>query len=163
MKASWNIAKQAMTLGALLMAFASPAFAAPEAATLADKPIKMTERHTPVSVEAEGSDSLGARLSTRVKELFNSSNLFKLEETDTPKFRVLISTVPEFASRPGVGSAYSVVWVFSLSESTLRHYLFRQVGVMTADEVNDVAAKIVEETDKIATRYNYLFPEQPKS
>lgn len=157
-----SLIKKACTFTLCSLILAVPAFAAPEASPLADKPMKMIERHTPVSVEAEGSDSLGARLSTRVKELFNSSNLFKLEETDTPKFRVLISTVPEFSTRPGVGSAYSVVWVFSLSESTLRHYLFRQVGVMTADEVNDVAAKIVEETDKIATRYSYLFPEQPK-
>lgn len=139
------------------------AAAEPEnAATLPDTPIRITERHTPVAVESEGDDSIGASLSTRVKELLNSSNLFMLEEKDTPKFRILISTAPEFPSRPGVGSAYSVVWLFSLSDATLRHYLDREIGLLTPDDVNRVAARIVEKTDRIAVRYGYLFPEQPQ-
>lgn len=149
-------------------AFAAPAGTAPEtaaaadAASLPDKPIKITERQTPVAVEYEGNDSIGARLSTRVKELLNSSNLFMLEKKDTPKFRILISTVPEFKDRPGVGSAYSVTWVFSLSEATLRHYLTREVGVLTPEDVDALAAKIVEQTDQMATHYSYLFPAQSK-
>lgn len=89
--------------------------------------------------------------------MLNSSNLFSLTEKDTPKIRLLISTVSEFPSRPGLGSAYSVVWVFSQSEATLRHFLMREVGVLTPDEVNDLAAKIVERTDGLAVRYGYLF------
>jgi len=126
---------------------------------LPDTPQKITERHTPVTVETTGDDSIGARLSTRLKELFNSSNLFRLEEKDTPKFRILLSTMPEFSDRPGVGSAYSVVWVFSLSDGTLRHFLDRQLGLMTADQINETAAQIVEKTDRLAVQYAYLFPE----
>ena len=143
-------------LGLTLLAGPAPA----QETSLPDRPARLAERHTPVAVEYEGSDSIGARLSTRIKELLNSSNLFKLEEGDTPKFRILISTVPEFSDRPGVGSAYSITWVFSLSEATLRHYLAREVGVLTADEVNDIAAKIVERTDGMAVRYGYLFPDR---
>lgn len=148
-----------MLSGLLIFATQSPALAENEASTLPNTPVKISERHAPVSVEHEGVDSIGARLSTRLKELFNSSNLFKLEDSDIPKFRVLISTVPEFADRPGVGSAYSIVYVFSQSENTLRHYLARDVGVLTPDEVNDLAAKIIERTDGLAVRYGYLFPE----
>lgn len=127
-----------------------------EKAPLPDNPTPITERNTPIAVEFEGTDSLGSRLTTRVKEVFNSSNLFSLTEKDTPKLRVLISSAPEFPSRPGVGSAYSVVWVFSQSEATLRHYLTREVGVLTPDEVNDVAARLIERTDALAARYGYL-------
>ena len=76
---------------------------------------------------------------------------------DKPKIRILIATQPEFKDRPGVGSAYAVVWVFSQSENILRHYLTREVGVVTPDEINGLAAKLVEETDSLATRYGYLF------
>ena len=123
---------------------------------LPDTPKPITERNTPIAVEFEGTDSLGSRLTTRVKEVFNASNLFSLTDKDTPKLRLLISSTPEFPSRPGVGSAYSVVWVFSQSEATLRHYLTREVGVLTPDEVNDVAAKLIERTDALAARYGYL-------
>lgn len=123
-------------------------------------PKKINERLSPVMVEFEGVDSIGSKLSTRLKELFNASNLFNLEGADVPKFRVLISSAPEFKSRPSIGSAYSVVWLFSLSDATLRHYLAMEVGVVSNEDVNDLAAKIVEKTDSIAMRYSYLFPEK---
>lgn len=126
-------------------------------AAIPDKPTRITERNTPVAVEYEGNDSIGSRLATRVKETLNSSNLFSLTDKDTPKIRILIATQPEFKDRPGVGSAYAVVWVFSQSENILRHYLTREVGVVTPDEINGLAAKLVEETDSLATRYGYLF------
>ena len=133
-------------------------YAADNARTsIPDKPARIVERNTPVAVEFEGNDSIGSRLSTRVKEALNSSNLFVLTEKDTPKIRVLIATVPEFQDRPGVGSAYSVIWLFSQSESTLRHFLSREVGVLTPDDVDGLAAKIIERTDGIAVRYGYLF------
>ncbi len=139
---------------------AGSALAAENAVSLPDTPIKMLERRSPVVVEHEGNDSIGARLATRLKELFNSSNLFLLENKDVPKLCVYISTKPEFESRPGVGSAYAVVWAFSQSENTLRHYLGRDVGLLSPDEVNDLAAKIVERTDSMATKFGYLFPEK---
>lgn len=136
-------------------AVAAPAAEAP---TLPNKPVDSMQRDTPVAVEYEGTDSIGSRLATRVKEQFNASNLFSLTEKDTPKIRVLISSTPEFSTRPEVGSAYCVVWLFSQSEATLRHFLIREVGVMTPGEVDSVAAKIVERTDGLAVRYGYLFP-----
>lgn len=134
------------------------AFAAPDA--VPNTPKKISQRLSPVMVEFEGVDSIGSRLATRLKELFNGSNLFHLEGNDVPKFRILISSAPEFETRPNIGSAYSIVWLFSLSDATLRHYLSMQVGVVSGDDVNDLAAKIVEKTDTIAMKYSYLFPEK---
>lgn len=171
MKFSSRLLRLVLLCGAVTLAapaLPTPAGAAPDdaapagSAVLPDKPMKISERHTPVAVEYKGDDSIGSRLSTRVKELLNSSNLFTLESKDTPKFRILLATAPEFRDRPGVGSVYSVVWVFSLSEATLRHYLDSEVGVLTPEEVDGLAARIVEQTDKMATRYGYLFPDQPK-
>ena len=145
---------RSLALGLALLLPAVPAFAADAPAktdaAIPDKPTRITERNTPVAVEYEGNDSIGSRLATRVKETLNSSNLFSLTDKD-------IATQPEFKDRPGVGSAYAVVWVFSQSENILRHYLTREVGVVTPDEINGLAAKLVEETDSLATRYGYLF------
>ena len=72
-----------------------------------DKPEKTVDRVTTVSVSLEGTDSIGARLGTRLKERFNQSSLFTLnddEEKDIPKLYVMVSTQPEFAGRPAVGS-----------------------------------------------------------
>ena len=145
---------QALVVGLML---SGVALAADAAAPVPDKPIAVVERRTPIAVEHEGTDSAGARLATRIKEAFNSSNLFLLTEKDSPKIRLLLSTVSEFPSRPGLGSAYAAVWVFSQSEATLRHFLLREVGVITPDEVGDLAAKLVERTDGLAVRYGYLF------
>lgn len=151
---------RSLVLCAFVVVLAVPALAAPAAeapSSLPNKPTQGQERNTAVAVEYEGTDSIGSRLATRVKELFNSSNLFSLTEKDAPKIRVLISSTPEFSTRPEVGSAYCVVWLFSQSEATLRHFLVREVGVLTPGEVNDVAAKIIERTDGLAVRYGYLF------
>ena len=110
---------RSLALGLALLLPAVPAFAADAPAqtdaAIPDKPTRITERTPPVAVEYEGNDSIGSRLATRVKETLNSSNLFSLTDKDTPKIRILIATQPEFKDRPGVGSAYAVVWVFSLS------------------------------------------------
>lgn len=136
---------------------AMPAFAADTATPVADKPQPAVARSTPVAVDFEGNDTIGSRLSTRIKESLNSSNLFALSEKDTPKIRIMLTTVPEFQDRPGVGSAYAVIWLFSQSENTLRHFLMREVGVVTPEQVNELAARIVERTDGLAVRYGYLF------
>ena len=123
---------RSLALGLALLLPAVPAFAADAPAktdaAIPDKPTRITERNTPVAVEYEGNDSIGSRLATRVKETLNSSNLFSLTDKDTPKIRILIATQPEFKDRPGVGSAYAVVWVFSQSENILRHYLTKSAS-----------------------------------
>lgn len=129
----------------------------PAAASLPDLPATDADRTTAVAVEYEGTDSIGARLALRLKEHFNTASLFTLTEKDVPKMRVLLSTKAEFPSRPGVGSAYAVVWVFSQSEGTLRHYLAREIGLVTADDVDALALKIVERTDGLGVKYGYLF------
>lgn len=103
---------------ALLSLSSVPSAVGAENASLPDNPMPIAPRNSPVSVEHEGDDALGARLSTRLKELLNGSSLFQLQEKDTPKFRILLSSSSEFRDRPAVGSAYSVVWVFSLSDAT---------------------------------------------
>ena len=126
------------------------------AAPVANKPAPVVLRNTPVAVEFQGTDSIGSHLSTRVKESFNNSNLFTLTEKDTPKLRLIISTVPEFPSRPEVGSACSVIWLFSQNNSNLRHFLQYETHVLSAGDVDSLAAKILETTDGVATRFGYL-------
>ena len=84
-----------------------------------DKPAKTDSRVTVVSVTLDGSDSVGARLGMKLKEAFNSSNLFSLSEADSPKLRILVDTKSEFPSRPGVGSVYSVTWVIAYYSITI--------------------------------------------
>lgn len=65
-----------------------------------DKPAKTDSRVTVVSVTLDGSDSVGARLGMKLKEAFNSSNLFSLSEADSPKLRILVDTNPNFPAVP---------------------------------------------------------------
>lgn len=148
-----------ISLGLSVSCFAADgtATSTPAAASLPDVPSTESDRTTAVAVEYEGTDSIGARLALRLKEHFNTASLFTLTEKNVPKIRVLLSTKPEFPSRPGVGSAYAVVWVFSQSEGTLRHYLAREIGLVTADDVDALALKIVERTDGLGVKYGYLF------
>lgn len=129
-----------------------------EAKTAApDKPAKNNANSVVVFVDHEGEDSVGAKLSFMLKETFNTSSLFNLSESKEPKLWVLLSSAPEFSSRPGMGSVYSVVWVFSQGEGTLRLYLAREVGTVTADEVPALVSKLSERTYGIAQKYGYLF------
>lgn len=146
-----------LSSAALVAILVIPSYAAPEApASTPNTPAQVAERKSPVNVVFEGTDSIGARLSTRLKELFNASNLFTLTAQDGPKFQLFVTTSPEFSTRPEVGSAYSVMWLFGESESHLRFFLTQELGVLSAGDINDVAAKIVERTDGVAVRYGYL-------
>lgn len=122
-----------------------------------DTPAKLEARSTPVIVIHEGGDSIGARLATRLKESFNASNLFRLEEKNAPKLRLLLNTVSEFSSRPGAGSVYSITWIFSQSDEHLSYLLARDLGVLTLDEVDALSYRLVERTDGIGVKYSYLF------
>jgi len=153
-------------LFALLLACAGGVFAADAvsgkvqqqpAKAQQDTPAKVDTRNTAVAVVHEGVDSIGARLAMRLKEKFNGSNLFKLEEKDQPKIRLLLNTMEEFPSREGVGSVYSITWAFSQSEGHLAYLLARDVGVLTMEKVDALADSLLERTDGIGVRYGYLF------
>lgn len=124
--------------------------------TVADTPAVVSSRGTAVSVEHEGTDSIGSQLSFELKGLFNRSSLFTLSEKDGPKIRLLLSTTSEFPSRPHIASAYAAVWTFSQGEGTLSFFLAREVGLVGADEVDSLAVRLAEKTDGIAVRYSYL-------
>lgn len=154
-----RIALSFIFLSACLLLLAVSAFAE-EGQTkrpLKDTPQRVAARATAVSVEHEGDDPAGIRLAFQLKELFNTVSLFKLTDSDSPKINLLISTQPEFASRPEIGSAYAVVWVFAESKGNLQYYLGRQVGVVSDATAVNVARQLAERTDGIAVKYNYLF------
>ncbi len=131
--------------------------AAKAGAPQANTPTKIDARSTQISVAHTGTDTIGTRLSTRLKEVFNSSNLFQLNEKNAPKIRLVLTTKAEFADRPHVGSVYSLVWVFSQSDAHLGYMLAQEVDVVNLEDVDGVAAKIVERTDGLSVKYGYLF------
>ncbi len=143
----------------LTLAFAAPAMAAPAvpAAPMPDKPALTASRVTAVAVQAEGDDSIGARLGTALKERFNVSNLFRLSSADEPKLMLVVTTQPEFAGRPSVGSVYSVIWVFSQAEGYLYMLLDKQVGTVNADEVGPLVEQLVQKTDGLGVKYASLW------
>ena len=125
-----------------------------------DKPEKGADRVTMVSVSLEGTDSIGARLGTSLKERFNKSSLFTLnddEEKDQPKLFVMLETKAEFSERPGVGSVYSVCWVFKQGKGYLGYLLARELGTINYEEVDGLVDRLVERTDGIATKYGSLW------
>lgn len=148
----------------LSMFLALPAIAAtptPQAGKpVQDAPKTLTDRTTAISVLMDGTDSLGARLSTRLKERFNQSSLFRLNpgsDQDAPELRLLLNTAPEFPSRPSVGSVYGVCWVFSQGKGYLGYLLAREIGTVNADDLDQLVDKLVERTDGIAAKYGNLW------
>ncbi|MBP3730804.1 MAG: hypothetical protein J6I40_04955 [Mailhella sp.] len=136
----------ALTALIVSMTCAVPAFA--------DDAVTRKERRTPVVVEFEGSDSIGSALFTRLQNTLNQNNPSAPERE--AKFRLLLSTASEFPSRPGVGSVYTVVWTFAVSEGSMEYYLVRDLGVVTPDTVDEVVNRIMGRTDGVAARYGYL-------
>ncbi len=127
-------------------------------APVADKPAAVqADRATAVEVEHEGTDMLGAKLALELKGAFNTSSLFTLTDKDVPKLKVLISSTPEFPSRPSIASAYSIVWVFSQAEGTLSFLLAREVGLVDAGGLDALVVQTAKRTDGIAAKYAYLF------
>ncbi len=144
-----------LPLAGLPSAMAAQGPQAGEAKT--NSPAKLEVRSTQVTVSHEGTDTIGIQLATRLKELFNASNLFQLNEENSPKVRIAIISKAEFSDRPHVGSVYSLLWVFSQSDSHLGYLLAQDVGVLSSEDVNDVATKIINRTDGLAVKYGYLF------
>ena len=124
-----------------------------------DKPEKGPDRVTLVSVQLEGADGIGARLGMQLKDRFNRSSLFSLavEEKDAPKLQVMLATSPEFPGRPGVGSIYSVCWVFSQGRGYLGYLLARDLGTVNYEDIDALADKLVERTDGVAAKYGNLW------
>lgn len=111
----------------------------------------------PIAILHEGADSLGAKLSYQLKEMFNAGTLFALNDKDEPKLQMLISTVTEFPSRPGVGSLYCVVWTYSERPTALSNYLAQEVGVVTPENLADLADKLASRTSGLAAKHSYIF------
>lgn len=158
--------KIALLLLALL--FSAPTFAAAPSVPaetpahagnpLQDAPKAVADRSTLINVVLDGTDSLGARLSTRLKERFNQSSLFRLnQEEDKPELRLLLTTAPEFPGRPGLGSVYGVCWVFSQGKGYLGYLLAREVGTVNSEDLDALVDKLVERTDGIAAKYSNLW------
>lgn len=163
----------AFVLAAFMMTmFLSAAWAAPAVQQPAETPVRAdagketppppkpgakAANATPVMVELEGTDTIGAKLAFQLKETFNAGSMFTVTAKDTPKIRILIATEPEFASRPAVGSAYSVIWTYYINATSFSSYLASEVGTVDADGVNDLAARLAERTSGIMAKYAYIF------
>lgn len=149
-----------VTFCLLALTLATPSLAAPDAKAVGavpNAPAKVDSRVTPVDVQAEGTDSIGARLSTGLKEKFNTSSLFRLVVGNEPKLVLLLSTESEFPSRPSVGSVYSVTWVYLQKDNYLPMLLARDLGTVSAEDVDGLVARIVERTDGLSVKYAYLW------
>lgn len=112
---------------------------------------------TPIAVVHEGTDSLGAKLSYQLKEIFNAGTLFALNDKDEPKLQLIISTASEFPSRPGVGSVYSVVWLYTERSNVLSSYLAHEVGAFSAEKLAELADSLAARTSGLAAKHSYIF------
>lgn len=142
-----------------VLALAPNAFAAPEQnlSNVPNQPARVDARVTAVAVQHEGTDSIGARLSTALKEKFNTSSLFRLSSENEPKMSLLVTTAPEFSTRPNVGSVYSIIWVYSQTENYLPMVLAHEVGTVSMEEIDALVAKVVERSDGLSVKYGYLW------
>ena len=136
---------------------AKPAAPAVKAEPKADKPAEVFSRQTPIFIAHKGTDVLGTNLVFELSNACNSSSLFKLTNEKQQNLSVLITTRPEFASRPEIGSVYSIVWVYSENNDNLKYFLAQDIGVVTKENAQTLARAIANKTDQIAMQYDYLF------
>ena len=83
--------------------------------------------------------------------------MFALNDKDEPKLQLIINTVSEFPSRPGVGSLYCVVWTYSERSTTLSSYLAQEVGVVTPENLAELAEQLASRTSGLAAKHSYIF------
>ena len=126
-------------------------------AKLAEARAVMKAGATPITVEHDGNDTLGSKLVVQLKEIFNTGTLIALDNHDIPKLQMLISTAPEFPSRPAVGSVYGVIWVYSERSNVLSNYLAHEVGILTPEDLDGLASRLASRTAGIAAKHSYIF------
>ncbi len=135
----------------------APALAPTEAAPAPKEADKPASRKTPVAIEHDDNDPLGARLAYRLKELLGRSSLMQPTNKDEKKLVVVIKTKEEFPGRPALSSIYSVSWLFSSREGALRYFLTSEAGIVDATGIDQTAETLMSRTDKLAGTYGYLF------
>lgn len=118
-------------------------------------------RVTSVALEHTGVETLGVKAALALKSALNENSLFELTEEEKPKLKILLFTQTEFPSRPGVGSLYSVIWVYSESSRVFPTFLEQEQGVITAEYLEDIVTEILRKTDGLAARYSYIFHPAP--
>ena len=106
-----------------------------------DLALEATERFQEENVEVHG---------VEIREKYD-------EEKDVPKLYLMLDTKPEFPGRPGVGSIYSVSWVFKQGKGYLGYLLARDLGAVNAEDIDALVDKLVERTDGIAAKYGSLW------
>ncbi|OLN26327.1 hypothetical protein DVDV_2727 [Desulfovibrio sp. DV] len=116
-----------------------------------------TGKKTPVSIDHDDSDPVGVRLAYRVKELLGRSSLMVPTNRDEKKIVLVIKTKEEFPGRPNLCSIYSVSWLFSSREGSLKYFLASEAGIVDASNVDQAAEALLGRTDKLASTYGYLF------
>lgn len=137
---------------------AAPAQAAPSAPEAAPKKAdEPAVKKTPVAVDHDDSDPVGARLAYRIKELLGRSALMLPTNRDEKKLVLVIKTKEEFPGRPNLCSIYSVSWLFSSREGALKYFLAAEAGIVDASSVDQTAEALLGRTDKLAATYGYLF------
>lgn len=141
----------------ILVAVSATAQDLPASKALPNTPAVVKKNATPVAVVHDNVDQLGTRLAYQLKEIFNASSQFTLTAKDEAKIKLIVSTKPEFPSRPLVGSVYSVVWIFSAGENVLTHYLASEAGIVDAADVAAAAEALAGRTTAVADQYAYLF------
>ena len=128
-----------------------PAPAAPAAPAAATKP------GVPLAIEHQGADAVGGSLAFKLKDLAGRSSLFQMSAADEKRIKIMVRTMEEFKDRPNEASVYSVVWVYSESESTRKYFLDTESGLVFGASADAKAQALLSKTQELASRYGYLF------
>lgn len=159
-------AHAALVFLAALMLACSPVLAqdkapAPQAATPpapnAAKAQAATNTPTPVVVEHDDADPLGARLAYHLKELLGRSSRMRPTDKDEKKLVLVLKTKEEFPGRPNLCSIYSISWLFASRDGALKYFLTSEAGIVDASGIDQTAETILAKTDKLTSTYSYLF------
>ena len=148
-----------------------PAFAQPDAPAEsakpqppADKPVPAVKaeavpavRRVPILVDAQGGDPFTTKLAFQFKEAVRRSEGYRLASSGEQAFAVRLIGKVEFESRPHLGSALSVSWLFRERSDVLPVLLDDSVEFVDAATLQPLVDALMARTDKLADKYAYLF------
>jgi len=114
-------------------------------------------KRVPIAVEHAGADPVGLKLAYVIKEMVNNSSLFSLTTKDEKKIVLTLTTKEEFSGRPKIASVYSLCWLYSAKDGSLRYFLAASSGVVDVTSVEETAQAILTKTSATADSFAYLF------
>lgn len=109
--------------------------------------LAQTQQIIPVEILDLFEDNVGQRLAYKIREEIRKSNAFRLTTYDESRLQIRISSI-SYDEEYNAATIYSVIWLIC-SPETFPIYFNSTVGYAGGNRIDEVAERIVANTDKM--------------